>query len=87
MSLAARLSDTRNSPHGLPCPIAVILTKISDGDRIALLNELDKQMGDPTRLSNNSIRQALDDEGFPLHIKGIEKHRNGQCRCFTGSLR
>ena len=38
--------------------------------------------GHPLRLSANKIAQALRDEGIPLHMKSIETHRKGACRCF-----
>lgn len=87
MSLADRLADTRNNPHGLPCPIATILGRLNEEDRVALLNELEKPVGTPSRLTNNAIASALTEEGYRIGIKGVETHRKRACRCFTGSGR
>jgi len=47
----------------------------------ALRDALDMPKGHPLRLSANVISQALRDEGIPLHMKSIETHRKGACRC------
>jgi hypothetical protein len=85
--LAEILRDTqRGTRQGLPCPIAVILDEIPENDRTALTAEMDRPIGDPKRLSNAVIARALTDSGHPIHQKGVERHRNKVCRCFSGRL-
>ena len=85
MSLAASLQAAKNKAHGLPCPIAVVLRQLNDTDRAALETEFAKGPYDPDRLTNSSIQGALTDEGYRVHLKGVEKHRKQACRCYVGT--
>lgn len=82
MSLAERLTATSPAQHGLPCPVAKLLDDLPAPDAQALRDAMEIPKGDPLRLSANAIAQALRDEGYPLHMKSIETHRKGACRCF-----
>lgn len=81
MSVADRLGSALPSRHGLPCRIAVILDGLPDGDRRVLLDVLAVPKGDRSRLSSQTIASALTEEGFPVHVKSVENHRKGACRC------
>jgi hypothetical protein len=81
MSLAQRLTATSPAQHGLPCGVARVLADLPAADAKALRDALDMPKGHPLRLSANVISQALRDEGIPLHMKSIETHRKGACRC------
>lgn len=85
MSLANRLASLEPGSKGLPCPVANLLGQLGEEDRKALLDILDQPAGLPNRISNARLAQALADEGFPIHFKGIERHRTKTCRCFSGS--
>lgn len=82
MSLAERLTATSPTPHGLPCPVATVLESLAPADAAALNAALDVPKGHPERLSANTIAQALKAEGYGLHMKSLEIHRKGACRCF-----
>lgn len=82
--LADILGDTpRKTRQGLPCPVSVVLDALDERDRAALTAELDRQVGDPKRLSNAVIARALAESGHPVHQKGVERHRTKVCRCFS----
>lgn len=85
MSLAASLQAAKNKPHGLPCPMAVILRQLDDVDKAALEAEFAKGLYDPDRLTNGAIQEALTSEGYTVHLKGVEKHRKQACRCYVGT--
>lgn len=82
MSLAKRLAATSPAQHGLPCGVARVLADLAAPDAQALRDAMEIPKGHPLRLSANKIAQALRDEGYPLHMKSIETHRKGACRCF-----
>ena len=56
-------------------------------DRKALLNAMDAPPNHPDRVSSAELARMLTEEGYGVHFKGIERHRNRVCRCFTGSSR
>lgn len=87
MSLADRLARHENPQRGLPCPVAVIVAQLDETDRKALLNAMDAPSNHPDRVSSAELARMLTEEGFAIHFKGIERHRNRVCRCFTGSSR
>lgn len=62
--------------------MARILEGLAPGDAAALTAALQMPKGHPERLSANAIADALRAEGYPLHMKSIETHRKGACRCF-----
>lgn len=83
MTLAARLSNLGVGERGLPCPVAAILPKLSDTDRAALIEVMDVPANTPGRISNTRLARALNDEGYPIHFKGVERHRTKACRCYS----
>lgn len=87
MSLAKRLAEHQNPKPGLPCPVATIVAQLDETDRKALLNALDVPPNHPERVSSAELARMLTEEGFAIHFKGIERHRNRVCRCFTGVTR
>lgn len=85
MSLADALAAAKLPMRGMPCPIAVIIEQLEDRDRIQLLDAMDLPTGTPGRLPTTVITKALISSGWPVHYKGVDRHRNGMCRCFSGS--
>lgn len=84
MTLSDRLDSAKPSVRGTPCRIAVIMDALSDRDRDALVAALSVPKGDPARLSNVKIAEALKSEGYGIHYKSVETHRKGACRCESG---
>ena len=84
MSLSERLNKATNKAHGLPCPIAVILRSLDEANAKALVEALECSVDSPDRLTTPAIQGALLEEGFSVHVKGIEKHRRHTCRCWVG---
>jgi hypothetical protein len=64
--------------------VSVILKSLDKANAEALVAALECGYDSPERLNNTTIQGVLLDEGFPVHLKGIEKHRNGRCRCYVG---
>lgn len=85
MSLADKLAEAQPRMRGLPCPIATILPKLTDEERVALLDHLEKPQEDPEYLPTPILAQVLTETGHRIHYKGVAAHRNLQCRCFTGT--
>lgn len=85
MSLADKLQQAAPPFHGLPCPIATIMGQLDERDRVELLNALECPPGTPGRMATTTLAAVLASEGHPIHYKGVERHRNHLCRCFTGS--
>jgi hypothetical protein len=85
MSLSERLKSAPHPNRGLPCPLVAIRESLSVDDRGALDEQMGKRMGDPGRIATSILANALNDEGFNIHVKSVERHRNRACRCFTGT--
>lgn len=85
MSLSARLDAAPPPNRGIPCPIAVILEQLSAEDAEALNAYMEIGMGKKGRITTTAITQALNDEGFNIHYKSVERHRRQMCRCFKGT--
>lgn len=84
MSLADRIEAARPLPRGLPCPVSVILDALDERDRASLQYQLERPVWDPERLGNGRLATMLIEDGHRIHQKGIERHRNRECRCFAG---
>lgn len=83
MNLSERLSQTRpKEKRGLPCPVHVILQQLNEDDRESLEAQLTIHRDDPARITTIELTRILNEEGFRVHYKGVERHRNQQCRCF-----
>lgn len=61
-----------------------VMDQLSLTDRQALLAALAVPVGDPERIANTDIGDALRAEGFDIHNKTIETHRKGACSCDAG---
>lgn len=85
MSLADALAAATMPQPGLPCPIAVILEQLEDRDRTGLVEAMDVPVGTPGRLPTTVITKVLIASGYLIHYKGVDRHRNAMCRCFSGS--
>lgn len=85
MSLADLLQEAKTPMRGLPCPIATVIAQLDERDRVQLLDTLELPAGTTGHLPTTVIARALGEAGFPVHYKGVERHRNQMCRCFTGS--
>ena len=84
MSLADRLADAPRASRGHVCRMSFILAALSDTDRQALQAALAVPVGDPDRIANTAIADALREEGYDVHSKTVETHRKGACRCEPG---
>lgn len=81
MSLADRLADAPRQSRGNVCRMSFVLEQLNDDDRQALLAALALPIGDPERISNSAIAEALGQEGYNVHSKTVETHRRGMCNC------
>lgn len=61
--------------------MSFVLEQLNDDDRQALLAALALPIGDPERISNSAIAEALGQEGYNVHSKTVETHRRGMCNC------
>lgn len=84
MSLADRLADAPRHSRGNVCRMSFVLEQLNDDDRQALLAALAVPIGNPDRISNNAIAEALGQEGHNVHSKTVENHRRGVCNCEPG---
>lgn len=83
MNLTERLREARKTEkRGLPCPIDVILHQLNEDDRGSLEAQLSIDRDDPARITTIELTRILNEEGFRIHHKGVERHRNQHCRCF-----
>jgi len=81
MSLAARLSTQKQVA---PCKLGSLMKDHLPSEDVEFLESvLHKPVGDATRLSTQNILNAIRDEGFPLGISTVERHRLKQCNCFS----
>lgn len=87
MTLAELLANAQPRMRGLPCPMAVIIAQLDEGDRVALLNHLETPSEDPGYLPTTTLAQVLTEAGHRIHYKSVAAHRNMDCRCFTGASR
>lgn len=85
MSLADKLAQAAPPFRGLPCPIAALLPQLDERDRVELLTVLEMPPGTPGRMATTTLAAVLASEGHPIHYKGVERHRNRLCRCFSGT--
>ena len=84
MSLADRLAAAPRQSRGNVCRMSFVLEQLSDDDRQVLQQALAVPIGDPDRISNTAIAEALGQEGYDVHSKTVETHRKGACRCEPG---
>lgn len=83
MNLTERLREARKAEkRGLPCPVDVILHQLNEDDRGSLEAQLSIDRDDAARITTIELTRILNDEGFRIHYKGVERHRNHVCRCF-----
>lgn len=76
MSLAEHV-PTR-AQHGLPCPIATLLTELPESEADALRTMLDA----PWRVwGHQAIERVLLAEGHECGTGSVGKHRRLACRC------
>lgn len=81
MSLVARLSTQRQAN---PCKLGSLMRDhLSSEDVEFLESVLHKPTGDATRISTQTILNAIRDEGYALGISTVERHRLKQCNCFS----
>lgn len=83
MSLAERITAPKGgSNQGLPCSVAELLVSLPDAEAAALKVMLDA----PWRVwGHQRIEDILADEGHPVGIGAVGKHRRGKCRCSKAS--
>ena len=85
MSLEDRFKAAPPVRRGMPCPVAVIMEQLPPGDVAVLLEQFTKPVGSADRIATTTIAKLLCEEGHQIHPKGVERHRNRECRCFRGS--
>lgn len=81
VNLAERFDQKRKEKRGSPCPIDVILQQLNEDDRGSLEAQLTIDRDDPARITTIDLTRILNEEGFRIHYKSVERHRNRQCRC------
>lgn len=64
--------------------MSFILAALNEHDRQALQAALTVPVGDPDRIANTAIADALREEGYDVHSKTVENHRRGVCNCEPG---
>ncbi len=88
MSIAERVERIREGSQsqfrgpGLPCPIALIMSQMTEENVEVLERELWRPHTDRARLTAPEITQILEEEGFTLSKIAVERHRRQECRCF-----
>jgi hypothetical protein len=85
VSLEDRFKAAPRVRRGMPCPVAVIMEQLSPGDVAVLVEQFTKPVGSADRIATTTIAKLLCEEGHQIHPKGVERHRNRECRCFRGS--
>jgi hypothetical protein len=76
MSLEQSIEEFRHkgTNDGI-CPFAKLIEKLSDADKKALANAIEKRLPDVT------LANALRKEGYKIAEISIAQHRKGLCRC------
>lgn len=75
MSLADALKSHKSMPKGPRCQMCMLMEKLPESDRVALMNALE----DPV-FSSAGIARALRSEGYDLGRHSVERHRKKECR-------
>jgi hypothetical protein len=55
---------------------------LSPDDKEYLKKVLELQIGDPMRLPNTAIAEALRLEGHYIGVAAVNRHRRRDCRCY-----
>ena len=83
-TLAERLAQTNVATHhGPKCAVGVLLSRLDEADRVALVAALERDSGQ----QHEGIAEALADEGFFAAGGGLIRghtvgwHRRGKCAC------
>lgn len=82
---AERIREGSTSPFrgpGQPCPIALIMSQMTEEDIETLERELWRPHTDRGRLTAPELTQILEEEGYTLSKIAVERHRRQECRCF-----
>lgn len=79
MGISDRLAQEQPHYPRNACRVCVILTQVSAEDKEALVANFGKSADDRSRFSDAKIADILTDEGFPVGIQSISRHRRGQC--------
>lgn len=86
MTLSKSLEKTleKGLKSGRPCFIGSVLhsEEVPADDRAALQYQMEAKIGSPDRLTNAAVTSVLREEGFPVGVGAVEKHRRKECRCF-----
>ena len=85
MALIDRLKGPNSAGRpGLPCRLGSLLRgdSLSPDDKEYLTKVLEVQIGDPMRLPNTAIAEALRLEGHYIGVAAVNRHRRRDCRCY-----
>ncbi len=85
MALIDRLKGPNSAGRpGLPCRLGSLLRgdSLSPDDKEYLTKVLEVQIGDPMRLPNTAIAEALRLEGHYIGVAAVNRHRRKDCRCY-----
>jgi hypothetical protein len=78
MSLKERLTDpTKSLSGGKPCGIKVLMDSLPEDEREVLTGALRMDSG----WGHTALKNILADEGHPVTVKIIERHRRKECTC------
>ena len=77
MTLEDSIEQVRYKKQDQPCPLGLIIEKLSKADQDALHKAIEKRIPDVT------LANALRKEGYRIAEISISTHRRGVCRCAT----
>ena len=75
MTLEDSMEQVRYQKQDQPCPLGLIIEKLSKTDQDALHKAIEKRIPDVT------LANALRKEGYRIAEISISTHRRGVCRC------
>jgi hypothetical protein len=75
MTLEDSIEQVRYKKQDQPCPLGLIIEKLSKADQDALHKAIEKRIPDVT------LANALRKEGYRIAEISISTHRRGVCRC------
>lgn len=79
MGIKERLTaEPAQYPRSL-CRVCKIMSELPADDREFLNENFAKAGDDKTRYSDSKVADILTEEGFPVGLQSVSRHRRGQC--------
>ena len=79
MGIKSRLETESPQYARSVCRVCVILTQVDSEDAQFLAENFGKSADDKSRFSDAKIADILTDEGFPVGLQSVSRHRRRQC--------